>query len=170
MFFVLLGSFLYLAALGPALNLSAFKRRGRTPHVDSLLFFQRIAEVPSEEWAEYWNAPVEDLEEEMTKHYIKETHLISEKTWSKVIWMSTGSKLFAIAFVPLSALIIGLYAPDTWLVQFLIRLSIASFAVMAAYEAYIRPRSRRARVFLTVLFLLAAGMLLIWLLMDALAR
>jgi hypothetical protein len=164
MFLVLLGSLFYLVALGPALNLPRSGKSG----IQSLLFFQKIAEVATDQWEKHWKEKTAvQLEEEMTGNFVSEAYLIAEKARAKVTWMSIGSLFFRGAFLPLAALVIGLYPLNSQGVWFYARVAAAVFVLTQAIAVYIRPGlERRTKfVFLVALILVAAALIwghLIW--------
>lgn len=110
--FVLLGSGLYLFALGPSLNIPSWLRsRGNATREDenqvrSLLFFDSISALPEETWSKHWhNKSSEEIQKQMLGNLIKESYLIAQKTKNKVDTMSLGSIFFRIAIACLIPLV-----------------------------------------------------------------
>lgn len=141
--FVLLGAALYLAALGPSLNIPGWLRdQSKNKQVKSLLFFENIASVDEDRWFNYWteNAP-KDVQRRIKDNFIKETYLLAQKTKTKVRLMSVGSVCFKGAITSLAFLIVSLFsfAPSSgWL--FLL-ISVLTLGVAFTFENIVRPKS-----------------------------
>jgi hypothetical protein len=124
---VVLGFSLYLAALGPTLNLpdwfSNKKDSQEGDKIKSLLFFNAIAPLKEDIWKNYWQNTVEvDLQDAMTVNFINETLLIAQKTRVKFALMELGSFFFKGSLICLSILIASLFSFDpriVWLVAWI---------------------------------------------------
>lgn len=122
--FVLLGSGLYLFALGPSLNIPSWLRNESKANeknnnkVKSLLFFNSISALTEETWFYYWQQSRNQIQEEMLNNLIKESYLIAQKTKNKNDSMSLGSVFFRIAIaclIPLLASCLNVSSTVTWI-------------------------------------------------------
>lgn len=156
MFFAVLGALLYLAALGPSLNLPEFFRK--VPEgVSSLVFFKAIGELKSEVWKGHWNKKsAEELENDMLDNLIFETHLIAQKTVAKYHLMSTGSVFFKMAIVCLLYIVSGFLSDNINIVRGFIVSTTLINAILLGYETAIRP-SIHAKPLKIVLLLLSVA-------------
>ena len=136
---ILIGASFYLAALGPSFNIPS-----QLHHVEghttpkSLIFFRSIAEVSPAQWLEYWRSknPVE-LQTEFENNYLFETHLIAEKTQTKVDFMSLGNVFFKLAFLFLAFLISSVFSYDLGLVRLIITVSTVLLTVTLFIDRYL---------------------------------
>lgn len=140
-FFVILGSALYLAALGPSLNLQGeFRKQHKDKSVKSLLFFDKIAEINKDKWLNYWaDNTAYQLLEDQKNNFIYETYLIAQKTKTKVQLMSIGSICFRLGFfclVPLIASLFSFSPLSGWSFFFI---SLWALALVLVFEQCVRP-------------------------------
>jgi len=103
--FVLLGTVLYLYALGPSLNISSWFERRKGDEVQSLLFFYKIAAVKLKDWQDKWDKiecnknKLSKLRQEMLINFKVESYLIAQKTKAKHDLMSVGNFFFRVALI-----------------------------------------------------------------------
>ncbi|MBS1807644.1 MAG: hypothetical protein JST84_05575 [Acidobacteria bacterium] len=149
MLFVLVGSVLYLSALGPFLNIpKAWKlqlRQDRSQNKDeklsSLLFFYFISEVNPQDWEKYWkeDRTVDQLQSEITDNYIGESLKIAQNAKTKYNFMSVGNWFFVIAIFCLIALIGGLLTQRNIVAWLFTCLGWAVLSVVIAITSTQRP-------------------------------
>jgi hypothetical protein len=173
---ILTGALLYLAALGPALNIPD-SLKGAEHEVKSLLFFETIGDLTESSWVDHWGLqrtnrvwtvkpdakPEDVLSLEMTGNFLYEARLIAQKIQTKILFMGIGSFLFKLALVFLAPLVASLFTAEArwgW-AAFTLGISILLFAF--ALESWGRPphaAGRRAVAFLVfaiLAFLIAAA-------------
>lgn len=132
-FFVLVGTALYLGALGPNFNRPSWFQ-GRRQGVHSLLFFKNIGVLDKEAWSNYWlndKRTLAQLQAQLVKNYIDECWLIAQKEDAKVTLMSLGSLSFRIAVLFLVILMATLFLPDSGVVG--IYLLLGLFGIFASF-------------------------------------
>lgn len=148
--FVLIGAALYLAALGPSLNIPDWLRGntssqpGRSEQgqrVLSLLFFNAIGSLDATTWEQHWaQLSPADLQQELLNSYIREARLIAQKAQAKVGWMSVGSICFRIALAFLAVLLGGLFG-DRQIIVPIVCLSLGGLFLAFYFEVRQRPSS-----------------------------
>ncbi len=139
---ILIGSALYLAALGPSLNIPPRLRADRTStEVNSLLFFNMIAAIDEMSWQEVWKRDVADLQRKMLESYIRESRLIAQKAQSKFVLMSLGSLSFRLALICLGILAATLFVEARMVYAFALG-ACALLCLVFAFTTWRRPPSR----------------------------
>lgn len=161
---VLVSTGFYLAALGPALNKPAFWSKAGTDGIRSRLFYDFIARVDIEQWERHWvNTPIEDLRNNFTQDYIKETWFLAEKAYAKFYWMSFGSVFFRLGLVGLIIFIASLFSANIQVVQFVATAGVILLMSVFALERLTRPpRPRGQQLFRSWLFWLFAAISLLF--------
>ena len=136
---MVLGVLLYLAALGPSLNIPA-SFRNRQEKAKSLIFFGFIGEMTSDSWEKHWkNSTSADLESQMLTNLVIETHLVAQKTKTKVLFMSIGSFVLKIAILFLCFLTASFFSYDINLVRLFVFGAGVLFIVLLGFEILARP-------------------------------
>lgn len=153
LFCVLLGAILYLATLGPALNLASGVK-GHESQVKSLLFFESIGSLTSKDtWLQHWGwtkpeegSPTKDaadhttaLTEEMEVNLLYEAYLIAQKIRTKILFMSLGSFLFKIGLVFLAPMVASLFTTNAKWGWIALLLGAAALLFDLALESWKRP-------------------------------
>jgi hypothetical protein len=167
MLFVLSGGVLYLAALGPALNIpivwpqsshsgpqspssglvaSDSEPLASDSGVYSLLFFRHIASFEETRWSEHWKKDSAVLESELAEDFIAEARLIAQKAKEKFVFMSVGTICFKGAIVSLIALMSTLFSFDRKFALALLLFGESTLFAAFAYESLIRSSGRARRL------------------------
>ena len=142
---VLCGTLLYLAAMGPALHIPDWF--GAKSKVDdhangeptSRLFFKNISEFDRKKWEDYWRTDQEALEKCIAEDYVREAHLIAQKTLAKYNYMRKGSQFFRVAVSFLSILAASLFNMNlTWFWRFAFIGTIA-MSLLSMADVWQRP-------------------------------
>lgn len=147
MFLVLSGVLIYLNALGPSFNIPSHFRAHAASPVRSLLFFDKIAELERDNWLNHWSSgSTQQLRHQMAQSFLFETHLIAEKTKTKVFFMSIGSRLFRSAIPFLSPLIGSMFSQEPKWFWFSILLGFSVWIWIFTLDA-LRPYQDRRKSF-----------------------
>jgi hypothetical protein len=147
MTFILVGASLYLAALGPSLNIpDYFEHHGDNNEPKSLLFFGVISKLNKTNWDTYWKEHDNDsLRSSMANNNVNETYLIAQKVQSKVDYMSWGSAFFKLAILSISLLTADIFSPNIDLARVFIIISTILISISFVYETITRqPRKLSA--------------------------
>lgn len=139
MLFVVIGTMLYLAAIGPSLNIPDWFKHG-SDKAKSLLFFESISKLSSNVWEEHWRTQTTaELRSQMRDNYVQETRLIAEKAAAKFAWMRWGTFSFKVALGFLLVLVADLLSPDPTIVRSAIFCYASVWLALFAFERFRRP-------------------------------
>jgi hypothetical protein len=169
-FFILSGVVLYLAALGPSLNIPTKyitkREEDEAKHPASLLFYNKIAKMDPGAWFEFWKKKQPSvLQDMMTQNYIYETALIAQKVQNKIDLMSWGSIFFKLAILFLFFLTSNIFSFSLILVRGFILLSTLSFTSLWLIEIVSRPPKEKDYWKLwPLLVILTCVLIILWLL------
>jgi ABC-type multidrug transport system fused ATPase/permease subunit len=138
--FVLLGTGLYLYALGPSLNIPAWSIDKKTKaSVKSLLFFKTISSVEIEVWKTQWTLSNSEIQEKMMNNLITESYLIAQKVETKNKLMSVGSIFFRLSIACLIPLVCSLFTIELKLKIILIYLGLILLFIIFIIGTSQRP-------------------------------
>jgi hypothetical protein len=139
---VLIGSALYLSALGPSLNIPPWLRaRPGSRKVKSLLFFNAIASTDESSWQQLWARDSAELQRRMLESYIDESRLIAQKAQAKFVLMSLGSLSFRLALISLGVLAATLFSGERLVFSFALS-ACALICFVFAFTTWRRPPSK----------------------------
>lgn len=107
---IMIGASIYLRALGPKIEW-----KGEKPEsVETVLYFDKIAAYPLDSWQKHWEEnSAEQLHDQTTENYIKESWIVSNKTEKKFKWMQWGNFIFRISLFLTIPLIASLVSDDS---------------------------------------------------------
>jgi hypothetical protein len=107
---IIIGTLLFLAALGPAFNIpKAWRKKEKTSYPQSLLFSQAILQGTQTDWENHWRkSSVEKLQDELAKNYVTEAYLLAGKVKFKVSSMRWGKIVYKFSLGFLGMLVMPL--------------------------------------------------------------
>ena len=105
---MIIGTLLFLAALGPAFNIpKVWRKKEKTSYPRSLLFSQLIVQGTQTDWENYWGkSSIENLQIELAKNYVTEAYLLADKVRFKVTMMRYGKIVYKLSLGFLGMLVI----------------------------------------------------------------
>jgi hypothetical protein len=108
---MIIGTLLFLAALGPAFNLPRMWRsKDRKSYPRSLLFSQLILQGTQTDWEKYWvESSVENLKEKLAENFVTEAYLLADKVRFKVTMMRYGKIVYKLSLGFLGLLLIPVF-------------------------------------------------------------
>jgi hypothetical protein len=161
--FVLIGLVVYLSALGPTIDLLAWRRRGEDV-VGSPLYFQDIGAVRREVWNTYWQQAEPELRRRFLHAYALDAFNISHKARVKLFYLSIGNLFFQLALAFIPALLVAMLPAEPRYFWFILLLGaavvfIAQWSRGRHMSAVARPRGTVSLI-VGLLFLTGAVLVL----------
>jgi hypothetical protein len=145
--FVLLGSGLYLYAIGPSLNIPSWLRNSNNREVNnsvkSLLFFKSISSVEQKIWQTQWQGESNKIQDIIKDNFLQESYLIAQKATTKDTLMSGGSLFFRLAIAFLIPLVFSLLSLDSDSKILAIYLGLFLLLCIYVYADFQRPSKDR---------------------------